>query len=63
MIEFGGIILITLEDVKKMLFEKFENIDYEQAKSDVEPFIRDEGMLVLWSSDFFRQITEELRDK
>lgn len=53
----------TLEDVKKMLFEKFENIDYEQAKGDVEPFIRDEGMLALWSSDFFRQITEELRDK
>ncbi len=53
----------TLEDIKKMLVEKFESIDYEQAKSDVEPFIRDSGMLVLWSSDFFRQITDELRDK
>ena len=52
----------TLEDVKKMLVEKFESIDYEQAKSDVEPFIRDSGMLVLWSVDFFRQITDELRD-
>ena len=50
----------TLEDVKKMLFEKFENIDYEQAKGDVEPFIRDDGMLTLWSADFFKQITEEL---
>lgn len=52
-----------MEDVKKMLVEKFDSIDYEQAKSDVEPFIRDSGMLALWSSDFFRQITEELRDK
>lgn len=51
----------TLEILKKMLFEKFEIIDYEQAKSDVEPFIRDSTMLNMWSVDFFMQITQGLQ--
>lgn len=50
----------TLDEVKKMLVERFESIDYEQAKQDVEPFIRDTNSLMLWSPDFFRQITNGL---
>lgn len=50
----------TLEEVKRMLKERFDNIDYEQAKSDVEPFIHDSSALELWSADFFKQITENL---
>ncbi len=47
----------SLDDLKELLFEKFESIDYGQAKSDVEPFIRDTAMLNIWSTDFFKQIT------
>lgn len=50
----------TLEEVKQMLNKRFESIDYEQAKSDVEPFIHDPDSLVLWSADFFKQITKNL---
>lgn len=50
----------TLEEVKRMLKERFDNIDYDQAQSDVEPFIRDSSSLELWSADFFKQITENL---
>lgn len=50
----------TLDEVKHMLGERFENIDYEQAKSDVEPFIHDSSSLALWSAEFFRQITNNL---
>lgn len=50
----------TMDDVKKMLLERFETIDYEQAKRDVEPFIRDTTSLALWKADFFKQITEML---
>ena len=49
-----------MDDVKKMLLERFETIDYEQAKRDVEPFIRDTTSLALWKADFFKQITEML---
>lgn len=47
----------TLEDVKIFLNTRFETIDYEQAKEDVLPFIRDHSSLNLWSADFFKQIT------
>ena len=50
----------SIDEVKKMLQERFESIDYEQARQDVEPFIRDTSSLVLWGPDFFTQITEGL---
>ncbi len=53
----------SLDDIKNMLYERFDQIDYEQAKSDVEPFIRDVDVLNIWSRDFFRQITKDLRCK
>lgn len=53
----------TLEEIKKMLCERFASIDYEQAKQDVQPFIRDVSALNLWSAEFFRQITNELTEK
>ena len=43
-----------------MLFNRFDSIDYDKAKSDVAPFIRDTSVLNLWSADFFKQITEDL---
>lgn len=52
-----------LEVIKRMLCERFEQIDFLQAKEDVEPFIRDTSMLNLWSVDFFKQITEGLQTK
>lgn len=50
----------SIENVKKMLIERFENIDFEEAKKDVEPFIHDTRSIELWSADFFKQITENL---
>ncbi len=44
-----------------MLRQRFENIDYAQAKQDVLPFIRNPGALDVWKADFFRKITEELK--
>ncbi len=51
---------LTINDVKKLLAERFDTIDYEQAKEDVRPFIKDTQSLKLWSADFFKQITEQL---
>ena len=50
-----------LDDLKKMLYNRFDEIDYASAKEDVRGFIRDKGSLELWSPDFFRQITDSLR--
>lgn len=59
----------TIEDdavlTKRLLIEilekRFENIDYEKAKLDVRPFIKDHDRLELWSNDFFKSITQEIK--
>lgn len=51
----------TLEEIKTMLKNRFDSIDFLQARKDVEPFIRDTSVLDIWSSDFFKQITEGLK--
>ncbi|MDD2268125.1 MAG: nucleotidyl transferase AbiEii/AbiGii toxin family protein [Eubacteriales bacterium] len=53
----------SLDEIKEMLFKRFNSIDYEQAKSDVEPFIRDTSVLNVWSAEFFKQITNALTSK
>ena len=50
----------TLEEIKTMLKNRFDSIDFLQARKDVEPFIRDTSILDIWSSEFFKQITEGL---
>jgi len=49
-----------LPEIKAMLAERFDSIDYAQARQDVEPFIHDSSVLNIWSADFFKQITEGL---
>lgn len=52
---------LTLEEVKELLSNKFDIIDFEDAKKDVEPFIKDIKLLNIWSSRFFKSITEDLK--
>lgn len=52
--------IITLEDIKIMLNERFSTIDFELAKNDVRPFLKDDSVLDLWSEEFFRAITEDI---
>lgn len=46
--------------LRSMLCDKFDTIDYEQAKQDVKPFIRDTSQLDIWSAEFFKGITNQL---
>ena len=52
-----------LSDIKNMLSDRFDSIDYKQAKGDATPFIRDTGVLDIWSADFFKQITAGLTER
>ncbi len=51
---------ITIDDLKEILYKRFVNIDYAQAKQDVIPFINNTNVLDVWNSDFFCKITEGL---
>jgi predicted nucleotidyltransferase component of viral defense system len=50
--------LKTAEQLKAALLERFSNIDFEQAKDDIRPFIKDQRELKVWSRPFFEQITD-----
>lgn len=50
----------TIDTLKKLLNNKFEEIDYSDAKDDVIMFIEDKDSLSLWSKEFFEQITKNL---
>ena len=50
---------LTKQDLIKLLNEKFDSINYEQAKNDVLPFIKNPQILDLWSKDFFIEITKD----
>ncbi len=52
---------LTLDEVKELLSNKFDIIDFEDAKKDVKPFIKDINLLNIWSSKFFKSITEDLK--
>ena len=52
----------ALPEIKRMLCERFDAIYFSQARQDVE-FIRDRTSLDLWSADFFKQFTEDLRGR
>ena len=50
----------NLDILKKLLKEKFKEINYDNAKEDVKPFIKNQSSLDLWSSNFFISITDNL---
>ena len=51
---------LALSEIKEILSRRFASIDYDQAKTDVLPFIRNPAALNVWSEAFFRSITENL---
>lgn len=51
----------NLEVLKNMLINKFNEIDFLEAKEDVIPFIKDIHSLDMWNKEFFVSITEELK--
>ena len=59
---FADTQMLTLDGVKQLLCERFTEIDFERAKADVLPFIKNTTLLNLWSADFFQQITADLKE-
>ena len=51
---------MTLGEIKDILHRRFESIDYDQARQDVLPFIKNPSVVEIWSKDFFIAITDNL---
>ena len=52
---------LTEIKLQKLLAEKIENVDYENAKKDVLPMLKDIDSVKIWSSDFFKTIVQKIK--
>ena len=50
-----------INTLKELLINKFNEIDFEESKEDVIPFIKNVDTLNIWSKDFFISITDKLK--
>jgi predicted nucleotidyltransferase component of viral defense system len=50
----------TITDLKIMLTNKVEKTDFENAKKDILPFIKDHQAVDLWSKEFFMELIEKI---
>ena len=50
---------LTIDNLKHLLNQRFDNMDFNQAKEDVLPFIKDKSKLDLWSRELFKEITKK----
>lgn len=47
-------------DFERLLQQRIETLEIEQARSDVRPFLRDTGALDIWSSRYFMDLSRKL---
>lgn len=52
---------LTIDNLKTLLNQRFDNLNINQAKEDILPFIKDKSKLDLWSKEFFKEITKKLK--
>ena len=50
----------NVDILRELLKEKFKEINYDNAREDVKPFIKNISSLDLWSKEFFISITDKL---
>ena len=52
--------LLDNQSLIQMLSDKFQSVDYDEAKKDVLPFVKDVRNLDIWSEEFFIEITKKI---
>ncbi len=50
----------TLQDMLKLLENKINKTDFENAKADILPFIKDKDAVNIWSKDFFLDVIKQI---
>ncbi len=53
--------LNNIKELRQVLEARFDSVDFESAREDIKPFIKDPSELKYWNADFFKQITEQLK--
>ena len=51
---------LDIAQLRQLLLQRFQQVDFDQAKRDVSPFIRDAAELKLWDNAFFQSLVGRL---
>ena len=54
-------IKLSSDYFKELLVKKIDTINFDQAKSDIQRFIKDPKRLNLWNKAFFKTLVEQIR--
>lgn len=49
--------------LKQRLIQRFHEVDFDQARDDVRPFVRDADALALWRRDFFLSLVDQVKSE
>ena len=53
----------SLEEIKEILINKFNVISFDEARKDVEAFIKDKSVLNFYDKDFFISLVDKLKEE
>lgn len=52
---------LDAKGLSTMLGERFATVNFDQAKDDIAPFLKDSRELILWSAGFFAELIPQIR--
>ena len=52
---------LDAEGLRRRLEDRFATVNFDQAKEDIAPFLKDPRELTLWGSEFFMELISQLR--
>ena len=58
--DWSGAEPLSSDGLKQLLQSAIDNLDVDQVRSEVEPFIKQPEHLAIWSNDFFRDIVDRI---
>jgi predicted nucleotidyltransferase component of viral defense system len=56
-----GTLPLTEADFRSLLVQRIEQVDIDQIRREVEPFVKDAASLELWSREFFLDVASRVR--
>ena len=57
---FDDVETLTIEMLRQALHKRVDEVDFQQAKADVKPFLSNVDGLEIWSDDYFHQLVNKV---
>lgn len=52
---------LTEADLRGLMARRIDQVDIDQIRGEVEPFVKDPAALAVWSKDFFRDVASRIK--